>query len=485
MRNTFLILSIFLFTSAATIHAQPDSLWSRTYGEHDIDECDSMILTAEGGFILGGVTRTSVPDNFDMWLVKTDVEGNPQWSRSYGGSESEVCHSVIQTNNEGYILTGFTSSYGVGERDIWMVKINADGDSLWSRTFGGSELDVCKSIIQTVDGGYALAGLTQSFGAGGYDMWLVKTNADGDSLWSRTFGGSELDVCKSIIQTVDGGYALAGYTESFGAGGRDMWLVKTDADGDSLWSRTFGGRDSESCHSILQTGDEGFTLAGCTESFGSGEYDMWLVKTDNAGDSLWSSTYGGDEREDCFSVIQTTDDGYTLAGMMYSADTEEDMLLVRTDVNGDSLWSRSFGGELLDDCQSIIQMEDGSYALAGRTLSYGAGFTDFWLVQTGPDPVFVSSESFNPHPSSFILQPAFPNPFNSFTNIRFDLPLSSDVSVSILDLNGRSVATLLDNHLNAGNHSLIWNAKDHPAGVYLCRVDAGGVSLTRKLLLVK
>jgi len=161
------------------------------------------------------------------------------------------------------------------------------------------------------------------------------------------------------------------------------------------------------------------------------------------------------------------------------------MWLLRTNAEGDSLWSLSFGGRRTDDCKSLVQTANGSYLLAGFTASFGDEVSDFWLVKTGPDPVSVESEPYNAHPSTFILQPAFPNPFNSTTNISFDIPHNSEVSISIYDLSGRSVATLFDNSLNTGTHNLTWDAKDYPAGVYLCRMKAGEFAMTEKLLLVK
>ena len=372
--------------------------------------------------------------NRNMWLVRTDADGDSLWSRTFVRENTEWCFSIIQTTDGGFALAGLTYSLGTRNWDMWLIKIDSDGDSLWSRTFGGSNDEQCFSIIQTTDGGYALAGWTKSFGAGDKDMWLVKTDEDGDSLWSRTFGGDNSDVCNSLIQTADGGFALGGYTRSFGAGDYDMWLVKTDADGDSLWSRTFGGEGSDQCHSMIQTADGGFALAGWAESFGAGRSDMWLVRTNADGDSLWSRTFGGEDWDRCFSVIQTTDRGY---------------------------------------------------ALAGYTRSFGAGNYDFWLVRTGPDPVSVPPASFILHPSSFILLESFPNPFNSTTNIRFGLPKNELVLVRIIDLTGNVVETLIDGRLPAGYHTVSWNSLDYPTGVYICNMQAAGFSEAVKMVLVK
>jgi hypothetical protein len=191
--------------------------------------------------------------------------------------------AVKQTSDGGYVLVGYTTSFGAGGVDWWLVKTDADGDSLWSRRYGGPENEWCYAVLQTADGGYVLAGGGYSFGAGtpnNANMWLLKTDANGDSLWSRAYGGIDRESAHAMIQTSDGGYALAGFTGSYGAGDLDMWMVRTNANGDSLWSQTFGGSEKEECESMLQTDDGGYILAGYTESFGAGSGDMWLLKTE-------------------------------------------------------------------------------------------------------------------------------------------------------------------------------------------------------------
>ena len=486
MRKSILLFTITLFTFATTIHAQPDSLWSRTFGGEYGDYCFSMIQTDDGGFALAGYTSSFGVGEFDMWLLKTDDEGDSLWSRTFGGEGDDFCYSIIQTVDGGYALVGLTSSFGAGRYDMWLVKTDDVGDSLWSQTYGGEEEDYCYSIIQTADSGFALAGFTRSFGAGEYDMWLVKTDADGDSLWSQTFGGRYSDRCNSVIQTTDGGYALAGQTSSFRARTADIWLVRTNEDGDSLWSRSFGGEGEDICYSIIQTADGGYALAGRTRSIFAERIGMWLVKTNADGDSLWSRTFGGRTGDDCNSIIQTEDGGYALAGFTYSFGAGRyDMWLVRTDADGDSLWSRTFGGEEWEYCNSIIQTTDGGYALAGVTTSFGAGSEDFWLVKTGPDPVSVPSESFIPPPSSFILYPAYPNPFNSTITISYSLPFASQVSLQVFNLSGRSVVTLVDGNLQPGFRSVSLNADGLPSGLYFIRLETSCEVFTQKVALTR
>ena len=258
-----------------------------------------------------------------------------------------------------------------------------------------------------------------------------------------------------------------------------------NAQPDSLWSRTFGGRGTEYCYSIIQTADRGYTLAGFTESFGAGGRDMWLVRTDADGDSLWSRTFGGETWDECYSIIQTADGGYALAGYTQSFGVSSDMWLVRTDADGDSLWSRTFGGRDNDWCYSIIPTEDGGYVLSGYAEYFDPWDSDMWLVKTGPDPVSVPPDPFILHPSSFILYPPHPNPFNSTTTIRYGLPYPSNVSLHVYNLSGQRITTLFEGYRQAGFHSANLNAGDLVSGLYMIRLETPERAFSRRVILVK
>jgi len=324
----------------------------------------------------------------NFWLVKTDPNGNMSWSRSFGGIFQDICYSVDQTSDGGYILAGYTQSFGAGNWDFWLVKTNANGDSMWSRTFGGIRDDRCYSVQQTSDDGYILAGRTFSFGQGVpycQNFYLVKTDANGDTLWTRAYGGDWDESCYSVQQTSGGGYILGGWADTIGTN-TNMMLVRTNGDGNSTWTRTYGGPNWDECTSVQQTSEGGYILAGYTDSFGAGDYDFWLVRVNVDGDTAWSRTFGGEYDEYCYSVRQTSDGGYILAGSTVSYGVFwEDFWLVKTDEDGDSLWSRTFGGSQVDWCTSVQQTSDGAYILAGGTSSFGAGWQDFWLVKTGPE----------------------------------------------------------------------------------------------------
>jgi len=364
----------------------PGSSWSKTFGGTETDVVYSVIQTSDGGYALVGYTTSYGAGGEDFWLVKTDSSGNMEWSENFGGTGNERAYSVIQTSDEGYALVGYTTSYGAGWRDFWLVKTDSSGNMEWSENFGGTGSDRAYSVIQTSDEGYALAGYTDSYGAGGWDFWLVKTDSSGNMEWSENFGGTGSDRAYSVIQTSDEGYALAGYTDSYGAGGEDFWLVKADSSGNEKWSKTFGGENDDEAYSVIQTSDGGHALAGYTDSYGAGGEDFWLVKTDSSGNMEWSENFGGTGSDMACSVIQTSDGGYTLAGYTgsYGAGMY-DFWLVKTDSSGNEVGSRTFGGAGDDYAYSAVQTSDGGYVIAGSTESYGAGKEDFWLVNV-PGP---------------------------------------------------------------------------------------------------
>ena len=209
----------------------PAITFKKTFGGSNWDWCESVIQTLDGGFLAAGGTESFGAGCVDFWLIKTDKNGNKIWDKTFGGSNSDGCLSVIQTTDGGFLAAGYTYSYGAGNRDFYLIKTNSRGDSLWAKTFGGSNADDCNSVIQTSDGGFLAGGYTCSYGAGKADFWLIKTNSQGNKIWDRTFGGSGCDGCESVIQTADGGFLAAGYTKSYGAGEADFWLIKMDAEG--------------------------------------------------------------------------------------------------------------------------------------------------------------------------------------------------------------------------------------------------------------
>jgi hypothetical protein len=238
---------------------------------------ESVQQTSDGGYILLGYTWSFGAGKGDVWLIKTDARGNKEWDKTFGGSDDDWGSSVQQTKDGGYILLGGTYSFDTSY-DFWLIKTDAWGNKQWEKTFGGNCADYGRSVQQTKDGGFILLGDTADI-VTERDFWLIKTDAQGNKEWDKTFvGWRGDDLSNSVQQTSDGGYILLGSTWSFGAGKGDFWLIKTDARGNKEWDKTFGGSDDDWGSSVQQTSDGGFILLGGTESFGAGDADFWLIK---------------------------------------------------------------------------------------------------------------------------------------------------------------------------------------------------------------
>ena len=358
--------------------------WNRTFGGSDGERAHDVQQTSDGGYILAGYTLSFGAGDGNAWLIKTNANGNKVWDRTFGGRAFDVANAVQQTNDGGYILAGSTGPQSTGYSDAWLIKTDAHGNKVWDKTFGGSSTDIAYPVQQTSDGGYILAGWTSSFGAGYEDAWLIKTDADGNKVSDKTFGGSNSDEVFSVHQTSDGGYILAGFTGSFGAGHDDAWLIKTDVDGNKVWDTTFGGSDRDGAYSVQQTSDGGYILAGSTGPT-TGYSDAWLIKTDADGNKVWDTTFGGSHNDGAYAVQQTSDGGYILAGRTtpsFGFGRHGDAWLIKTDADGNKVWDRIFGGRFNGEANAVQQTSDGGYILAGYTCSFGAGGDDAWLIKT-------------------------------------------------------------------------------------------------------
>lgn len=379
---------IFLFLGCEEPPEPEVITFTKTYGGSNRDIGVYVQQTFDGGYIIigtKGIIETMLPieTTGDVWLIKVDANGIEEWSSTFGRGSSDRGASVQQSADGGYIIGGSTWSSGGREYDAWLIKTNTAGDSVWSYISGGSRHDGICSVKQTFDGGFIITGYTESFGAGLRDVWMIKTEANGREEWSRTIGGNTWDEGTSIQQTTDGGYVIAGYTYSFGNGGGDFWIIKTGPEGQEEWSRTFGGSEWDGGQSIQQTADGGYIITGCTWSFGTGEGDVWLIKTDANGVEQWSQTYGGSEWDGGEAVQQTSDGGYIVVGYTWSFDAGEgDVWLIKTNASGDEEWSRTFGDKSYDWGSSVQQTNDGGYVIAGETRSVNTGTVDVWLIKT-------------------------------------------------------------------------------------------------------
>ncbi|MCC6026464.1 MAG: S-layer homology domain-containing protein, partial [Caldimicrobium sp.] len=336
--------------------------WQKAYGYSQRDNvANSIQQTSDGGYIVAGWTGDL--KYFNVWVLKLDKDGNIQWQKIYSNLKDlaprySAANSIQQTSDGGYIVAGYT--LGIYD-DVWVLKLDKDGNIQWQKTYGYHDRDAANSIQQTSDGGYIVAGWTESFGQGKRDVWVLKLDKDGNIQWQKTYGGAEEDVANSIQQTSDGGYIVAGWTESFGQGKKDVWVLKLDANGNVQWQKTYGGAGEDVANSIQQTSDGGYIVVGWTDSFGQGKKDVWVLKLDANGNVQWQKTYGGAE-EDFFanSIQQTSDGGYIVAGWTnssayYGRYKYNRVLVLKLDRNGNIQ-----GCSIVGSSNATVQMTNAS-----------------------------------------------------------------------------------------------------------------------------
>lgn len=461
--------------------------FERTYGGSSWDQGNSVEQTLDGGYIITGYTGAG---STDVYLVKTDSLGDVMWTKTYGGSGDDRGYSVQQTADGGCIVAGYTRSFGAGLPDVYLLKTDSFGDTIWTSTYGGIDLDEGYSVQQTSDGGYIIAGRTCSFGPGVTKVYLVKTDSVGAASWSRTYGADRFDEGYSVQQTSDGGYIIVGSSWGPYSDSHDVYLVKTDTVGNGVWTKVYGGSKSDMGRSVQQTLDGGYIVAGWSYASDVDSYDVYLLKTDSLGDTTWSRTYGGSRCQFGSSVQQTSDGGYIIAGVGVPSDGSAfDLYLVKTDSVGDTVWTRTYGeeGPCIDSAACVRQTQDGGYVVVGYTTAFGAGLADVYLIKTEGSGVGVEENrpKINVQGSRIVLLQNNPNPFRYSTAICYYLPTFSDVTLEIYDIAGRLVETLVNERQGTGVHEVRWDRESNPGGIYFCRLNAGEFVSTRSMVVVE
>ena len=376
------MIGLIMVTSALVAQ----NLFARTYGGTGNECAYSLIVTADGGYAVAGGTTSYGAGLDDFLVIKLSSTGNLEWARSFGGTNMDVGYSIIQTTDGGYAVGGETRSFVAGRDvniDFLVLKLSSTGNLEWARTFGGPNEDFLRSIIQTSDGGFATVGSTRSYGAGLDDFLVIKLSSTGNLEWARSFGGTSYDDAFSVIQTTDGGYVVTGSTVNFGAGGWDFLILKLSSTGNLEWARTFGGPNGDfSSLPAIQTADNGFMFAGQTENFGAGGWDFLLIKLSSAGTLEWAKTLGGAGDESVRSISLTADGGFAVAGWTLSFGAGSyDLLMAKLSSAGTLEWARTFGGTDWDDAFSMVRAQDGGYTIAGWTQSFGASGQDILIIR--------------------------------------------------------------------------------------------------------
>jgi hypothetical protein len=334
-----LLVAGFAAFAPGTAHA---SQWANAFLAYGLFDA---YPTADGGVIAVGETNAQ-----DIWVVKLDGNSNLVWQKSYGGQAEDRAQSVRPTADGGYVVAGLTRSFGAGALDAWVLKLDATGNVVWQKTYGGAGDDIASAVRPTADGGYVVAGATY-LGVGIDDAWLLKLDASGNVVWQRTYGGPSVDYATNVEPTSSGGYVLAGFTASFGVGGGDAWLLNLDGVGNVVWQRTYGGAAEDWAGAVKPTADGGYVLVGSTRSFGAADADAWILKLDAAGSVEWQRAYGGVLLDSARGVATTADGGYFVVGNLSSPNGTWNAWLLRLDANGNVVSQQIYDGTFANSVQ--------------------------------------------------------------------------------------------------------------------------------------
>lgn len=467
-----LVITLLFSTCSAQITFQ------KTYGSTESDWGFSIQPTMDNGYILTGITNSFGAGNYDIYLIKTNINGDTLWTKTYGGTGDDRSYCVQQTTDTGYIITGYTSSFGVGGEDIYLIKTNSNGDTLWTRTFGGTLDDWGSSVQQTTDGGYIILGSTESFGAGNFDIYAIKTDSVGNTLWAKIYGGFNWDYGAWVQQTNDSGFVLAGSTNSFGAGYYDVYLIKINNTGDTLWTKTYGEANDENSSYVQQTADGGYIITGRKGLFQTATYDVFLIRTDVNGDTIWTKSYGGAGYDISSSVQQTFDGGFIITGETTSFGAGNyDVYLIKTDINGNSLWTKTFGGTGYDRGFSVQETSDSGYIVCGSTESFGAGKLDVYLIKTDVNGI-AAPVGINSFQHTRLRVEVYPNPTETEINIDLQTQSTNIHDIDIYSALGQKIKTI-----NTNKNKITIDISDLKDGVYFIVItDRHSRQLTKKIM---
>jgi hypothetical protein len=488
IKNILLLLFLVVVTNNAFSQLIK---FRKVIGNTGYDVGMSAQQTKDTGYVAFGSTSSFGSGTSDFYLVKTNKFGVPQWHQMYGGINIDKGTCIKETSDKGFIMAGYTNSFGAGGYDAYLVKTDSFGVIQWTHTYGGSDWDFANCVAQTNDGGYIICGSTYSYGKGDEDYYLIKTNSAGDTLWTKTYGGANEDVAKSVIETSDGGYALTGYTKSMGDTDGDFFTVKTNATGDTLWTNKFGGPLLDYANDIIENSVGGYTVGGETKSFGSGNSDAILIYIYPAGNTdAFQYIVGGTGDETVESIIERSDKRTAMVGRTYSwgyANGNADIYIIILNFDWSYYNGTTFGSLDHETVNSVENTNDKGFILCGSTDGFNNKLDDFYLVKTDTNGYSTSSESvFLTNIQTVSAQNNFdfhiaPNPSNSTTHVNITSS-SKKISVSLYTIIGELLSKEeVEN--NSGSLSIPINTNDLPEGIYLLKVETDRSVHTKKIVV--
>jgi hypothetical protein len=520
--NTQLIKALFfgfsVFLIPVLTYSQVSIIWEKSYGGTRSDVANSILATSDGGYIIAGSSQSSDGDvsinkgNYDYWIVKIDSVGNIEWEKSYGGSEADMAQSIVETDDNSYIIAGSTSSHHSGDvtgnpsitymDSYWIVKLDFYGNRVWRKCFGGSVYDQAFGIIKDKHGDFVIAGTSSSTNGnvtdhyGFADIWLVKINTLGNIIWTKSYGGTSVEQARAIANT-NNGYIITGSSSVVNGdvttnyGNSDVWVVRTDFDGNIIWQKSYGGSEREIAYSITSDNKGNFFIAGTTKSNDGmiteyfGDTDFWIIKIDSLGELLWQKTIGGPSTEHPYSICVTDDGGCIAVGYtsVYSnfIVQNKNYLIVKLDKDGSVCWTDTLGGSDYDVATSIINLGNHHFLVAGYSSSNDGDVSghhpsscgslpDYWIVKF--NDISEQNEMDTIDNEHFAI---FPNPTDRFLYVNITEEISTLV-FEVFDIMGQRM------YSKHSTTSLFIDLYNYPNGIYLLKVSGKNFTFTKKII---
>jgi len=480
---------IIVFLATGSLYGQgPDSLWHRAFGDTLSDWGFSVVETHDGYYVTAGQLQIYDPDSaktyVDVYVLKLDAAGDTIWVRTYGGDRSDGSRSVIEASDGNYVVAGYTNSWSAGDTDIYVIKMDPDGNLIWEHTIGGTRGDEVGYCVREVpDSSYRIVGTTDEYGSN--DILLAGIAADGSWTWEHPYDRPDYQSAHELAVTPDGYLLIVGSDFSTGV---DVYLMKTESNGDTLWTRTYDFGPHDYGTSVKPVSYNAYVVAGYSEAVTAPFYNAFLLNLQTDGSVNWSRFYGGPNHDHGYSVQVLADGGFVFTGrtMSYGAGGD-DVWLVRTDANGDTLWTRTYGGVNNDSGKEVQVTSDGGFIIGGDTSSFGNGFIDLYLVKAGGDPAGIG------RPESVgetLSVSSSPNPASTGVTISYEASGTGGADMVICDLLGRRVRKLEAAGWSSGTHLITWDGRDEHGqrvspGIYFLKLTAAGVSARHKIVMLR
>lgn len=409
-------LALIILPSFVLNYLNSQTQFQRTYNHLGFEDATCIYPKSGGGFLIGGFSGTGQYGPFKTYLIDVDSLGNLNWGKTYGSTISETIQGMTPTSDGNYALIGTTFSFNSQPYgNTYLLKVSPSGNLLWSKIYGGPDYDYGHSIKETSDHGFIITGLSSSFSAGGYDLHAIKTDSAGNAVWAITIGGPSNDEAQKVVETNDGSFMLFGTCSSYSPmmiPYNEFTICKISSGGNFMWMKKYSCGGYNNCYGVQPTNDGGYVLAGWTDGYGQGQNDVLVMKSDSSGNIAWAHTYGGDSLDIAYNIISAPNGDYLVSGYTKSFGSGNyDAYVLRLDSVGNHLWSKTYGGAAQEFASAICNTNDGGFALVGNTKSFGVTGSDIYFLKcdangnNGCNETGAATVQMNPTPSVTSINP--------------------------------------------------------------------------------